>query len=229
MITNLKCNIMKIKEFIKNFLIIFYPQRCPGCEKVIHKEELFCSECMEEYKGINYKNYAQGGYTCVSAVAYKGVFARAILKFKFSGRKQYSRQLATLMAEAVKKNYSDIDFDFITFVPLHQKRFKSRGYNQSELLAKELSALLNIPIVNSLKKTRNNLPQHELKASKRRENVKGAYRVTDKILVADKVILLIDDIITTGSTLGECAKTLVSANAREIYCAAFAISVVKTT
>ncbi len=218
-----------LKKFIRNALVIFYPQRCPSCEKVIHKAELFCSECMEEYKDINYSTYASGGFPCVSAVAYDGVFSRAILKFKFDGKKQYAPQLAAMIAHAIKRNYSDVNFDFITYVPLHQKRFKSRGYNQSELLSKELSDFLEIPLLTVLKKTRNNQPQHKLNASKRKENVKGAYRAIDKTLIQNKTILLIDDIITTGSTLGECAEILDSNNAKAIYCATFAISVVKTT
>lgn len=221
--------IMKFREFIRNTLVILYPQRCPCCEKVIRKEELFCKECMKEYKGINYSKYTQGGFPCVSAVAYDGVFARAILRFKFNNRKQYARQLAEFIAQTVKRNYEDIAFDFVAFVPLHPKRYESRGYNQSELLAKELSDILNIPLINALKKTRNTPPQHELTASKRKKNVKGAYRLTDKNLVSEKVILLIDDIITTGSTLGECAETLASCGTCRIYCATFAISVVKTT
>lgn len=219
----------KLKNLLRSALTVFYPQRCPCCEKVISKDKLFCDNCQKEYKGTIYQKYARGGYLSTSAVPYTGVFSKAILNFKFHNRKQYARQLATFIAEAVKRDFSHISFDFITFVPLHKKRFEDRGYNQSELLAKELSALLYIPMEDILIKTRNNQPQHTLKASKRGENVLNAYRVADKNRVKDKCILIIDDIITTGSTLGECAKILQNSGAKEVYCATFAITVVKTT
>ena len=224
----MKSNIHKISLFEK-FLNIAFPKRCPCCERVIANSDILCSECSKELKDIVYRKYATGGYPCVSAVAYDGVFAKAILKFKFEGKKQYSHQLATLIADAVKKEYSEEIFDYITYVPLHKVRLRSRGYNQSELLAKSLSEILGIPAIETLRKTRNNEPQHTMNAKKRSENVKGAYRVIDKNLVEGKNILLLDDIITTGNTLGECAKTLDKHLPRSINCVTFAISVIKTT
>lgn len=225
---------MKIteKEFtFKDKLInVFLPERCPFCTKVIPMGKLFCDECAEAFTGITYHTYARGGYLTVSAVPYIDKFAKGIKRFKFNKGQQYAYQLARLMADAIAREYKDEVFDCISFVPLHQKKLSERGYNQSELLADELSGLLGIPVERLLKKTRNNQPQHSLKkASERETNVRGVYRLADKKATVNKSILLIDDIVTTGNTLGECARILTQGGAAKVLCATFAIAVTKTT
>ncbi len=213
------------KEKVKN---TFYPERCPYCTRVIPLGELCCDECAKQFTDITYHTYAKGGYLTVSAVPYTGIFAQGIIRFK--KEHQYAYQLARIMAEAIINEYRNETFDLITYVPLHPKKHEERGYNQSELLAQELSQLLSIPVEATLKKTRNNQPQHSLKnASEREKNVKGAYRLTSKTSAKGKNILLIDDIITTGNTLGECARVLCCGNAQNVLCATFAIAVAKTT
>lgn len=204
------------------------PERCPYCTKVIPLGNLYCEECEKEFKGINYHTYARGGHLTVSAVPYTGIFSQGIIRFKKED--QFSYQLARIMAETIAEEYKEEAFDVITFVPLHPKKQAERGYNQSELLSQELSNLLRIPTVPTLKKTRNNQPQHSLKkASEREKNVKGAYKLTEKTIAKDKRFLLIDDIITTGNTLGECARILYEGGAQSVLCATFAIAVTKTT
>lgn len=209
---------------------LLYPERCPYCTRVVRMGELFCEECKESYTGITYHTYARGGYLTVSAVPYIDIFAEGIKRFKFDKGQQYAYQLARIMADAITKEYNDEEFDYISFVPLHPTKLAERGYNQSELLSRELSKLLNIPTVNALKKSRNNQPQHSLKrASQRESNVKGVYRLTEKEIAKNKRILLIDDIITTGNTMGECARMLMNGGAGRVLCATFAIAVAKTT
>ncbi len=223
---------MIIKErkftFLNKITNAFLPERCPYCTKVVPLGYLYCDECADEFKKIKYHTYARGGYLTVSAAPYTGIFSQGIIRFKKES--QFSYQLARIMAETIAKEYKDETFDAITFVPLHPKKQAERGYNQSELLSQELSKLLGIPIVTALKKARNNQPQHSLKnASEREKNVKGAYRLSDKTIAKGKRFLLIDDIITTGNTLGECARTLYAGGADKVLCATFAIAVTKTT
>ena len=222
-------NKIKPRGFLSRLLTVFYPDRCPCCERVIYPERIFCDECIKEYNSITYKTYAKGGYPCVSPVPYDGVFAKAILNFKFNNKRHHAYRLAYVIAQAVTKEYDCNTFDMITYVPLHKRNQSQRGFNQSELIAKKLSDILKIPLVSTLRKTRFNQPQHKLKASKRGENVRGAYRIIDKNLVKDKRILIIDDIITTGHTLGECARILDMHAPASVSCATFAITVVKTT
>lgn len=210
-------------------LRVLYPDRCPYCFAPIDSGELNCKECEKEKNGITYFVYARGNFPCISPMPYAGVFANGIKAFKFKNRKQCAYQLAFPMAQAVAKSYAEQEFDVISYVPLHKEKQKERGYNQSQLLAKELGKILNIPVKELLVKTRKNKPQHTLKLKERAKNVQGVYKVVDASCVKDKKILLVDDIITTGYTLGECAKMLQKAEATSIHCVTFAVATVKTT
>ena len=160
-----------------------------------------------------------GGYRCSCAHLYKGQFKNGIRSFKFKQKTQYSKQLAYFLHKSIERNFPDMVFDYITYVPMHEKSERKRGYNQCELLANDLSKLMRIPCRRTLLKTKNTTPQHKLSASKRRTNLKGAFKVIDKKMVLGKSILIIDDIVTTGSTLGECAKTLQRCKPAHICCA----------
>ena len=101
-------------------------------------------------------------------------------------------------------------YDIIIIVPISKKRKKERGYNQSELIAKEISRIIDAKIVpNILYKIKNTVPQSSLNKKQREENAKGAYKARDCQKIRNKKILLVDDIYTTGNTINECAKVLV--------------------
>lgn len=211
-------------------LCTFLPERCPYCDKLINSGALFCNECKESFSTITYRTYAKGGFPCISATPFTANFAEAIKRFKFSNRRQYAFSLACAMADAITKEYAEEEFDYIVYVPIHKIKKRERGYNQSRLLAKNLSYILEIPVADVLVKVRNNETQHTIiHATKRAENVKGAFKVTCKETIKDKRILLIDDIITTGSTLGECARVLYKCKPASIHCATFALTISKTT
>ena len=167
------------------------------------------------------ENFARGGYRCVSSFPYDGVYKSAIKGLKFNNKPRRSKQLAMLMESDIRDYYRDITFDIITSVPLHRKRQRLRGYNQSQLIGKELSALLNIPYVEVLEKHKDNEIQHTLKAKYRIKNVKNAYRLIDRKLVKNKNVLIVDDIITTGCTLGECSKVIRNGGAKCVACCTF--------
>ena len=123
------------------------------------------------------------------------------------------------MYEQIQKSYPDYVFDYITYVPMHRKDKRSRGFNQSQLLAKELSKLMNIGCFQTLIKVRQTDPQHILEGKKRLTNLKGAFKIVDKSLIKGRKILIIDDVVTTGSTLSECSKTLDKGKPAQICCA----------
>jgi ComF family protein len=102
-------------------------------------------------------------------------------------------------------------------VPLHRKRFLSRGFNQSELLAEKLGKLLDFKNSNILKRIKSTQTQINLTRKERQENVRFAFTLTDKNSDINKKVILIDDVVTTGSTLKECAQALADAGYREIY------------
>ena len=195
------------------------PQRCPFCYRIIEKNEKTCKRCEKDIPVYGIFQGVKGGYRCSSAFLYTGKFKRAVLNFKLRHKKQYSPQLAFFIAKSVERNFPDMIFDYITFVPTYKKSSNKYGYNQSELLAKDLSELLRIPCYPTLVKTRKTKPQHDLCAKLRSTNLKGAFKVIDKEIIKGRSILLIDDIVTTGSTLGECAKTLEKGKPSKICCA----------
>ena len=115
------------------------------------------------------------------------------------------------------------EYELLSWVPLSKKRLRERGYDQARLLAEATAPLLGLPAVPTLEKRRNTAKQSTIGAAEqRRANIAGAYRVPDPERVRGRRILLLDDIVTTGSTFSECAATLREAGAAQVVCAAVA-------
>lgn len=148
---------------------------------------------------------------------YDGLIRNLILKYKFN-EKPYLYRSFIKFFEIYQKEYAQFDFyDIIVPVPISKKRLKTRGYNQSYLIAKEISKILNIKLENDiLSKQKDNIAQSTLNKSEREENVKCVYKLVNENKVKNKKILLIDDIYTTGSTVNECSKILTNAGAKKI-------------
>lgn len=144
--------------------------------------------------------------------------AGQFLTLKFHNCGAYAELLSHEMVRSIKDVYRDREFDLVTCVPMHKDTLRERGYNQAELLAKECARLLGIEYADLLAKTKKNKTQHSIKAAERAKNVIGVYSPIDKNLIKGKRILIIDDIITTGSTLGECARILSKCKCGEICC-----------
>lgn len=207
----------KIGRLIRS---LFFPVRCPYCNKPIDYRSEACEDCLNENLGHIYKRtleiYDNVTATNIAATAYDGNVREAICNYKFYGKKDYAYQFALSMKEAFNKYYRKKDYDFITSVPLSKHRIKERGYNQAELLARVLSKELKIPYKEVLVKFKENKIQHNLGLEDRIANVKGVYKVSDETLVQNKKILICDDIITTSSTLTECIKVLTKAGAKGV-------------
>ena len=209
----------KIKSLYKKYLPTIYPNRCPFCRCTIPPDDFACESCKKDIPVHGYFQGVNGGFMCCSPLLYRGKSRRAVLNFKFRKKTQYSKHFAKLIYIQIQKSYPDFIFDYITYVPMYYKDERKRGFNQSQLLAKELSILMEIPCISTIEKIKRTQHQHHLSASKRRKNLKGAFKVIDKTTVKGKHILLIDDIITTGTTLHECSKALEKAKPSQICCA----------
>jgi len=134
----------------------------------------------------------------------------------------YADVYGSYLADCIREN-PDIDYDFISWVPLSDKRRRSRGYDQAMLLALATAHELGETVTKTLVKPRDVRAQSDLGGEEeRRANIRGAYEAEDPDLIRGKSVLLIDDIVTTGSTLDECACVLLSAGARRVVCAALA-------
>lgn len=150
---------------------------------------------------------------------YDEAVRRCIHRFKFKGERNIYKPLAQLMVKTFYERFFDKSFDYITYVPMYPKRERERGFNQSQLLAKEIAKAVNIPLAEDmLVKIFDTNSQHECNASERTGNLIGVFDLNTEYDIAGKNILLIDDIKTTGATLNECGKMLYLYDANSVIC-----------
>ncbi len=152
-----------------------------------------------------------------AAARFEGPLQELIHRFKYGKKIHLSRPLGLLTATVLDAFRSATPADCIVPVPLHRKRLRARGFNQSQLIGRVLAKRWQIPrSVNNLRRIRWTEPQTGLPAAERVRNIRGAFAVARPEKFKDKSLLLVDDVYTTGSTIDECAKTLRRAGAREI-------------
>lgn len=212
---------------LTGLLDLLYPPRCVFCRKLLKKgEQSVCAKCGDELPYTQNGGGQQGDFfsVCVAPLYYEGTVRESILRYKFSEATGYAKTYGALMAGCIRDNLQG-RYDLISWVPLSSKRYKERGYDQAMLLALAAALELDDVAVSTLEKHRDVARQSSMgSAEKRRANISGVYRVSDPELIAGKRILLIDDIVTTGSTLSECARILLQGGAQEVMCAAIARS-----
>jgi len=200
---------------------LVFNEKCPLCNKNSYwKFAPFCFSCWQEIEPFSSNRIFTGQFhgdfwkyivSLHSFGAYEGVLKSAIHCFKYGGIIRIGRELGKLMS---KINPPDIDI--LIPVPLHIKKLRQREFNQSAILAKELSKAWNTPLsINSLIKIKDTLDQASLEAKDRFHNIKDAYSVIKG--VKGLKVGLVDDVVTTGSTIMECAKVLKKAGAKEIH------------
>ncbi len=208
-------------------LDILFPPRCVFCRKIMRSgKERVCSKCWEKLPRTGSRAAQKGQFfsLCVSPLYYEDNVRESLLRFKFNSATGYAETYGKLLAECISENL-DGRYDMISWVPLSARRLKERGYDQAMLLALAAALELNDVAVSTLEKVRHVAKQSTVGSpEKRRANISGAYRVSDTELIEGKRVLLIDDIITSGSTLGECARMLRQAGAAEVLCATVARS-----
>ena len=185
---------------------------CGKCGRVLANEAEFCDTCIRNERAF---------VRARSCYVYEGAPKKFVYRLKFGGR----RYLAAFIAEAMVDRYLDCGFecDCVVAVPLSAKRKRKRGYNQAELIAEELSSRLKLPLIDgALVKTKENKSQAKLKRREREENVRGVYEVTSPETFKGRRVLVVDDVMTTGATLGEVSRVLYKAKARSVealtYC-----------
>lgn len=206
---------------------LLFPRKCVLCKTLLKKQETdLCHNCRinaPEFTKSNFKFSFIAGWTAVWY--YKDTVRQSLLRYKFHNARSYADVYGRLLAmKLLKEDFGD--FDVLTYVSTGWLRKLHRGYDQVALIGQVVAKELNLPFIKTLKKLRNTPPQSGLSdPARRRANVLGAYRVIHPELVRGKRILLLDDIITTGATVSECARVLLTAGAKEVYCAAVAVSV----
>ena len=204
-----------------SFFDVLFPTRCAFCRSL--SADGLCARCERElpYLPLPFREEAAFG-KCVSPLAYRGAVRTALLQFKVHARTRKAVGFGKLLAQCAAEQLGG-EFDVVTWVPVSAKRRRERGYDQSYLLARETARHWDTEPVRLLEKTRHNTAQSALtSAAARRGNVLGVYRAVQPERIAGARILLIDDILTTGATMGECVRILKEAGARSVVCAALA-------
>lgn len=205
---------------------LLFPRKCVLCRTLLEKHETdLCHNCRIHapvYTKSNFKLSFLAGWTAVWY--YKDEARQSLLRYKFRNTRSYAAVYGRLLAMRLLTEQWG-EFDVMTWVSTGWLRKFKRGYDHVALIAQTVSAEFSMPLTKLLRKVRNTPPQSGISdPARRRANVLGAYQVIDPELVKGKRILLLDDIITTGATISECARVLLTAGAKEVYCAAVAIT-----
>ena len=220
-------------------LSLFFPNRCPFCGTVIHRKQVFCEDCPGRLSRVPDRRCRICGvekslcvcrkrsYPCTRRIApfyYEGVAKQGVLRFKKQGRFGGYRTLASLMAEHIRTEYADVVFDAVVSVPAHRKSQRKRGFVPTVLLAKETARQLGLPYDSMLVKILDNPPQKGMSRAERVGNVAGVFDLRKENAAEGKRLLLIDDVITTGATVNECAKILRIFGASYVYAASVCVN-----
>lgn len=210
------------------------PPRCAGCGTIVEDVHSFCADCWRQVEFLGHSGCSTCGIplqateqtTCGvclarppriartrAAVAYDELTRSLAIRLKYGRKVAVARTMARYMAPLVAVEGERL----LVPVPLHRTRLWSRGFNQSALVARELSSRLDIaadPL--ALKRTRRTPPLKGMSPLQRRKTVAGAFQVRDREAIAGKTIILIDDVLTTGSTADACARMLKRAGAARV-------------
>lgn len=207
-------------------LDLIYPPVCGICNKINKKS--MCKKC--ELQIRKYQIYAiercknRNFDYQIKILKYEDIIRSKIIDYKFNENSYLYKTFAKIILNN-EKIYGFLQkYDIMLYVPMHIKKKRQRGYNQSELIAREVAKKLGIKFNNNgLIKIKNTAKQSTLTKKQRIENVKGAFAIKNKEVIKNKRVILFDDIYTTGSTVDECSKVLKTAGAKEIAVLTLAI------
>ncbi len=222
---------------------LFYPHACVVCATDLDSSEYLCKACAAKAPRINppfcarcsepFPADVSGPFTCancdhrvlhfdaaVASYRSRGIVRKLIHEFKYGHQRYLRHPLASWLFETLDDpRLRDRRFDVVVPVPLHPARERERGFNQAQLLAEQLSATTSWPLRESLERTRYTTTQTAYDRAERMENLRGAFRLRKNADVRELHVLLIDDVLTTGSTLSECARVLKAAGAISVHAA----------
>lgn len=237
--------LMTLQREAVGLLELLLPESCPVCDHpaVLFPEGLCCA-CLKQIHplppgqcprcSLPYPGFSERGHLCGRCVQNPPAFSRvitvglyqdtlqaAIQRFKNHPRPTLDRILGGLLSEAVERFSFTTPPQLIVPVPLHPSRLRQRGFNQSNLLARELARRRQLPATDQLlQRTRVTAPQQQLPASLRQRNLSGALAAIQRL--DGEHVLLVDDVLTTGATADTCAKTLLEAGAGQVSVAVLA-------
>lgn len=210
-------------KFLPRVLDLLYPPKCIFCGKLLKDAETdVCRKCRFALPDVDGR-IKRGSFfeSCISVYYYEEFVAESVRRFKFHGMEQYAPAYGRLLAMRLLRERAH--FTLLTWVPVGKKRLKTRGYDQTKLLAQAVAKELNVPCVRTLRKVVDTPAQSGIHgAPERAANVLNAFAVVDAKALDAQRVLLIDDVITTGATLTECSRVLRTAGAAAVICATLA-------
>ncbi|WP_294389157.1 ComF family protein [uncultured Clostridium sp.] len=197
-----------ILKIYNEILDIIYPaeEKCITC-----RIDGFIGLCPCCKNSINRANIEKDS---LSYGFYGGIIKILILKFKYESNFTAGYVLSNFLIEMIKEQ--EINGDVICYVPMSRKAKKKRGFNQCEIMAKNVGYKLNIPVSNCIKKIKDTREQKTLTKEERIINLKGAFKISSINEIKNKNIILIDDVMTTGATISECKYILKKSGAKQI-------------
>ena len=233
----------KLRKIFRATLALFYPPTCEGCSANIEAGDYlcetcrsraprivppFCSKCSEPFSGAittafscsNCANQTLHFEAAVAAYRARGIVRRLIHEFKYDQREYLRHVIGGWLGEVLNDGRLDpAQFDVIVPVPLHPTKLRERGFNQAQLLAQSLSARTDLPMKLALERVRFTRTQTAFDRAERMQNLRDAFRLRAGQDVQRLRVLLVDDVLTTGSTLSECARVLKKSGASSVYAA----------
>lgn len=235
--TLLKWELNNSRVFLNSIFDFIFPRFCPACNnKLSINENVICSNCISSIKLLQ-NDFLQKEYQKKFAndnfiTDFQSLFIfekekelqKIIHALKYENKVYIGKFLGSLLAQELFNELKKWNVDFIIPIPLHSLKKAQRGFNQSYYIAKGISRVLKIPVENSvIKRNRFTESQTKKSAVERRTNVEGAFSVRNATKVENKKIILVDDVITTGATISECARILKFSGAKNIYAVSIAI------
>lgn len=216
----------------KNFLSLLYPSSCLICNRVLHvPENLLCLTCYSDLPKTPLKHSIVDNSTTTDFSGSLALFEynhsgikKLIHQLKFEGNYKIGQLLAIDLGKAILSHLECDEIDYIVTVPINSRKRKSRGYNQSLIIAREVSKIIKVPILNALKRKKGKLTQAGKNRYERWRNVENQFKISVKYSLNRKHILLIDDVYTSGATIDSCAKLIRKENDVKISVAVLAIA-----
>lgn len=210
----------KICTSCSNKLLLIIEPRCKKCGKPIEFEEKeYCIDC--EKKDYHFVR----GYALWS---YDAVMKKSISDFKYNGKKEYAKFYVSELMHHYRETIQKLAPDAIVPVPIHKDKYRERGYNQADILARLIAREVQVPVLSHLlTRDKKTLPQKQLSDKERLRNLRKAFgynlKVSEKFRGKLESVLLVDDIYTTGSTMEACTSVLMSYDIKKVYFIALAI------